>query len=220
MLQLVGLIIAATVCPRGQAFGDRWVEQPVGLDGGSPGQLDCVVRGSNYSVHVTAYQRLGGGTVPKNLCGELPDIGRSYFAIDFISPDKSIRQQPIAVKVVEPSGDGVTGSIRRTLYEAAPQAYRTGVAEFELDFDRRGQYALIVAISNPGGQSDVVSFPLEVGQGVFGRFGLLGLMVTFSVIAAVCGLITYRLTTQPRSTISAATASADRGNVLALPKRH
>ena len=157
----LSFIISACMDPKGSGG------QPAGIDGGSPGELDCVVRTQTYNVHLSSYQERkdSSAEVFENLCQDVPATGKTYFVVDLVSADKKIRNMPVAFRLVEeaapPQKDAVP-AVLRTLREIPAQIYKTGIMEMQVDFDRPGHYALFI---DTGGlaSADVVRVPLRVG---------------------------------------------------------
>jgi len=129
---------------------------------------DCLISTDFYIVHFTAFQP--PKKMPTDLrerrqalqryCRELPNTGTTFLGIDFI--DRDVRQLPIALKVVEESGD--TGDSERVLKALPAKRYPHGVAEMRVDFDRPGHYALVVEFGDhPELADDRLRIPLTVG---------------------------------------------------------
>jgi hypothetical protein len=169
--------------------------QPAGIDGGSPGELSCVIRTEAYNVHLSAYQERGGSSdqLFENLCQDLPDTGRTYLAVDLVSADKKVRDLPVTLRLVEESPSGQGGSeavpaILRTLRENPAKVYKTGIAEMQVDFDKPGYYALLIG----AGSMPVVRVPIRVGVRAPSLLDWQTSALLVGAVLAVLGFFMYR----------------------------
>lgn len=115
--------------------------------------VGCLIANDFYAVHFSAYLKPSS---PKSderkalltpYCQALPDIGKAFFSADLI--DRDIRKTPIGIRVVEieKTGDKPTDFKEvRTLNEVEAKIYTKGVVEAQADLDKKGDYALILAI--------------------------------------------------------------------------
>ncbi len=162
---MIGLTLA-TLPATSHAFGSRRVEQPTGIDGGSPGDPTCVIRSDHFSVHLSAYQNLNESSLASH-CQQLPQTGHTHLVLDLHSANGKIRHVPLQVRVIAESRaeagfkDDVLADPERTLTRLQPQTYKTGVVELDTDFDQPGKYALLV--EGPQGDNNyTLRIPLQV----------------------------------------------------------
>ncbi|MCK5870658.1 MAG: hypothetical protein KAG45_08470 [Methyloprofundus sp.] len=132
--------------------------------------LTCLITTDFYIVHLTAYQEPKKDPDAKKrhtfepFCQVLPEDGSSFLAIDFI--DRDLRQMPIGMSVIELVESAETGEMTdgKILSEVAPQTYKTGVSQIQVNFPKPGHYALIATVGDDM-FADKIRIPLRVGIG-------------------------------------------------------
>ena len=136
------------------------------------GGADCMATSGFYIVHFNAFQpgvnkdKDSGNQRKRDFqpyCRELPQTGKTYFGIDFI--DRDVRKMPIVMRVVEEktSDNNDQNNITRTLVKTPARIYNNGVAELAVDFDKPGNYALLIQIGEEPGFGDyILRIPLQV----------------------------------------------------------
>jgi len=132
-------------------------------------RLSCLVTTDFYMVHFTAFQPKTGETDPKQMfrpyCQDLPDAGKAYLTLDLV--DRDVRKMPVGLKLVEEAEGAEQAQLepQRTLMEVPPKVYKHGVVETQADFDKPGNYALLVTVGEAAAEEDTIRIPLRVGLG-------------------------------------------------------
>ncbi|MGH6635609.1 MAG: hypothetical protein ACRED0_05555 [Gammaproteobacteria bacterium] len=166
-------------------------------------RLSCLVTTDFYMVHFTAFQPKAGETDPKKMfrpyCQDLPDASKAYLTLDLI--DRDVRKMPVGLKLVEEAQGAEQAQLeqQRTLMEVPPKAYKHGVVETQADFDKPGNYALLVTIGEAAAEEDTIRIPLRVGLGTVpeqgsegGSRGLLVVVLGSVVLLAFFGWRLFR----------------------------
>ncbi|MGH8579562.1 MAG: hypothetical protein ACREVK_05360 [Gammaproteobacteria bacterium] len=161
-------------------------------------RLSCLVRTDFYIVHFTAFQPRAGETDPKQMfrpyCHDLPDASKAYLTLDLV--DRDVRKMPVGLRLVEEAqgADPAQLEPQRTLMEVPPKVYKQGVVETQADFDKPGNYALLVIIGEAVAEEDTIRIPLRVGLGTVpeegsgaGSRGLLVVVLGSVVLLAFLG---------------------------------
>jgi len=157
--------------------------------------LTCLITTDFYIVHLTAYQEPKKDSDEKRhkfkpFCQELPDIGPSFLAIDFI--DRDLRQMPIGMRVVEQKENAESGEMEdgATIADSPAQIYKTGVTQIQVDFPKPGKYALIVSVGDDM-FAEKINIPLRVGIGSEFKWTSF-LPYIIIILAAIIGYGIYR----------------------------
>lgn len=158
--------------------------------------LTCLITTDFYIVHLTAYQEPTEKTDAKRFkftpyCQELPEVSKSYLAIDFI--DRDLRQMPIELKVIEEHEDPKTGEFSEgsIIAHNPAQNFKNGVAQIEATFPKPGHYALIALVGDDM-FADKIRIPLRVGIGSpFDWTSLLPYLYLILVILFAYGLFRF-----------------------------
>ncbi len=157
-------------------------------------KLDCLITTDFYIVHLTSYQEPNPDAKKRHkfqaFCQTLPDIGKSYLAVDFI--DRDLRQMAIKMHVVEkkdnPDGDEMLDG--KILAETVVSNYKNGVAQIQVSFPEKGHYELVVTVGDDM-FADKIKIPLRVAIGEPFSWGFLMPVIIFVLITGVAYLI-YR----------------------------
>lgn len=140
-----------------------WAHGGMGLGGITENDVCSMERGQ-FFVHFSAYQHGAGGTAPQpgvlkelkdadlkryldamkaefqSYCRDIPKTGKATLTFDLISD--ALRKIPVAVRVVEASERGDSGTV---LY-IPQQVYPSGVVKAETDFAKAGKYMAVLEV--------------------------------------------------------------------------
>lgn len=164
--------------------------------------VGCLITNDFYAVHFSAYlkpatpqQGNDREALLKPYCQDLPDIGKAFFSADLI--DRDIRKTPIAIRVVEIEKTGDTPSDFkeiRTLNEVDAKIYSKGVIEAQADLDKKGDYALILAIGGEEAisEEDRLKIHFHVGEvSLFSKFSRLSENMQIAIAGGIPMLIAF-----------------------------
>ncbi len=157
-------------------------------------KLECLITTDFYIVHLTSYQEPKSDAEKRHkfeaFCQTLPDIGKSYLAVDFI--DRDLRQMAIKMHVVakldNPEGDEMVDG--KVIAETVVSNYKNGVAQIQVDFPEKGHYELVVTVGDDM-FADKIKIPLRVGIGEALSWAFLVPVAYFIIVAGVAYFI-YR----------------------------
>ena len=150
LLTLAGLIASAGAFAHGGA--DDGHSEP------------CLAPFGPFTIYLKAYQPKSS---PKqSFCGDLPDVGRSLFVMDFIDPN--FRRSPIEVRVVENRGwfgrdEAADQETARTLQHLPPATYPQGSLMFRHSFQTPGTYAILLTVFGADGNTVSGKYAFSVG---------------------------------------------------------
>ncbi|MGH8533836.1 MAG: hypothetical protein ACREV1_14200, partial [Gammaproteobacteria bacterium] len=101
-------------------------------------RVTCVINTNAYSVHFSAYLQSSADDLLSTesdmflpYCQEIPSTGKAHFTMDFL--DRGVRRLPVAVRVIEESGDDTSelAPASRMLVDVPAKIYPTGIIEVQ-----------------------------------------------------------------------------------------
>ena len=158
MRELASIGLAMLLVASG--VSQAWAHGGGGAGGITEGDL-CSVEKGHQLVHFSAYQHVSAGPASQlarlkdadlkryvdalkeefqSYCRDIPSTGKTTLTFDLISD--TLRTIPMAVRVVEITNDGESG----TVLEIPQQVYPTGVVRAEAEFKKAGKYRAIVEV--------------------------------------------------------------------------
>lgn len=158
MRELASIGLAVLLVASG--VSQAWAHGGGGAGGITEGDL-CSVEKGHQLVHFSAYQHVSAGPASqlarlkdadlkryvdalkeefRSYCRDIPSTGKTTLTFDLISD--TLRTIPMAVRVVEVTNDGESG----TVLEIPQQVYPTGVVRAEAEFTKAGKYRAIVEV--------------------------------------------------------------------------
>ena len=119
----------------------------------------CKLTVGPYTMHFTGYQP--EKTQEKEFCEDIPNIGRTIVALDYI--DEELRPMATEIRVIKDTGSEENLD-EITIFHMPPKVYMNGSVTFEHNFPSEGKFVGLVTVRD--GETEYVSrFPFAVGTG-------------------------------------------------------
>ncbi|MFH0343480.1 MAG: hypothetical protein ACHBNF_15450 [Chromatiales bacterium] len=153
-------------------------------------RITCVINTNAYSVHFSAYLQSSADNMLSTdmflpYCQEIPSTGKAHFTMDFL--DRSVRRLPVAVRVVEESGEDPSevASASRMLVDVPAKIYPTGIIEVQAALNRPGRYAVLLTVDKKdhSGKGQV-RIPLQVAPSTWPPQLFIGLAAAVALYMA------------------------------------
>ena len=122
----------------------------------------CKLTIGPFTMHFTGYQP--DNTQEKEFCEDIPAIGRTVVALDYI--EEALRPLPTEVRVIRDSGPEDPKDPKAleaaTIFHIPAKVYPNGSINFEYNFSQPGKFVGLVTTGEK--QEHVSRFPFSVGQ--------------------------------------------------------
>jgi hypothetical protein len=122
----------------------------------------CKLTIGPFTMHFTGYQP--DSTQEKEFCEDIPAIGRTVVALDYI--EEALRPLPTEVRVIRDSGPEDPKDPQAleaaTIFHMPAKVYPNGSINFEYNFSQPGKFVGLVTTGEK--REHVSRFPFSVGQ--------------------------------------------------------
>lgn len=147
------LILAlAAFAPRAQA-----------MEGMSGMYNTCMLMAGMHELHLSAYQLASGSD--EEFCADVPSTGPTILTINAVSPE--ILNMTTEIRIVRDDGSGEqpTGDLGPiTLAYLPPKNYPSGIATLPVNFDKAGNYLVLVTVDDGKGMVMTSRFVISAGK--------------------------------------------------------
>jgi hypothetical protein len=171
------LLAVAIFAPRAQA-----------MEGMSGMYNTCMLMAGMHELHLSAYQTSSGSE--EEFCADVPSTGPTIITINAVSPE--ILKMTTEIRIVRDDGSGElpSGDLAPiTIAHLPPKNYPTGIATLPVNFDKAGDYLVLVTVDDGNGMSMTSRFVISAGK-IFTK-SLFVWVVYGGILLAVLGIFLW-----------------------------
>jgi hypothetical protein len=148
----------------------------------------CMLMAGMHELHLSAYQLSSGSE--EEFCADVPSTGPTIVTINAVSPE--ILNMTTEIRIVRDDGSGEQpagdlGPI--TIAYLPPKNYPTGIATLPVNFDKAGNYLVLVTVDDGKGMTMTSRFVISAGK-IFTK-SLFVWVVYGGILLAVLGIFLW-----------------------------